>query len=271
MAEPVRRTPYELAILDGGHDEALAAIDREAEARGVDPLDPDRFLLLETAGVLLRALRPDSEAPESIARYGALLYHAFHFRRAGLPLLVLDEPSLRTLIERPRAVGEWTLHGPTHAGYVQLPRNLVWAPAAEEGAAEPVDGFFWTVTPDQPGAPARFLLALILGMRHGRAGFGIIETAAEIPAGPDAHWADIRAREEGDDFANILPGGEIRRLFALTSFGEALRLASLVLFAATDGGGLGDVERESDVASADARAAAPTALPFRRVRVSADG
>jgi hypothetical protein len=271
MAEAVRRTPYELAFVDGAHEDALDAIAAEAEARDVDAGDPERFLLLENAGILLRDLRPESEAPASIARYGALLYHAFHFRREGLPLFVLDEHALRSLLETPRTVGAWRLHGPARAGYVQLPRNLLWAPAGQDGAAEPVDGFFWTFASAQPGAAARLLLALILGMRPNREGFGIIETAADVPGEPAAHWADIRARDEGDDFANILPGGDIQRLFALTSFGEALRLASLVLHAATDGGGVGDEERESAAASASPHVLPPTGIAFRRILVRADG
>src|SRR5690606_7031887 len=142
--ETVRRTPYELVFVDGGHEAALDAIAQDAEARAVDPAIPERFLLLEAAGRMLRELQTETAAPAAIARYGALLYHAFHFRREGQPLIVLDEPVLRPLLAAPAAVGDWLLRGPARAGYLQLPRNLVWAPGEEDETPEPVDGFFWT-------------------------------------------------------------------------------------------------------------------------------
>jgi hypothetical protein len=269
MAEPVRRSPYELVFVEGGHEAALDAIAGEAEARGVDPADPERFLLLEAAGTLLRDLRPDSESPAAIARYGALLYHAFHFRRAGHPLFTIEEAPLRALLTEPPTIGAWRLRGPARAGYLQLPRNLVWAPGEQDDSPEPIDGFFWTFAPALSKPDDRLQLAFILGMRPDRAGFGIIEAAADLPPEPVAHWADIQARETGEDFANVLPGGEIQKLFALTSFGEALRLASLVLHAGTES--VGAEERETADASASPHALPPTKLVFRRIGTDVNG
>lgn len=271
MAEPVRRTPYELVFVAGGHEPALQAIAQEAESRALDAAAPDRFFLLEAAGTLLRELRPEAEPSDSIARYGALLFHAFHFRGAGHPLFVVDEPTLRALLAPDAAVGAWRLRLPAFAGYLQLPRNLVWAPGEEESAPEPVDGFFWTLSADPVVGTDRLLLALIVGMRAGRAGFGIIEAAADLPPAPAAHWADVQAREDGEDFANILPGGEIQGLFALTSVGEAFRLASLVFHAATESGGIGAEEREREDAPVPPHGMPPTALPFRRIALERDG
>jgi hypothetical protein len=269
--EVVRRTPYELVFVDGGHEEALHTIAREAESRAVDPASAERFVLLEGSGQLLRALRPDASSPATITQYGALVYQAFHFLREGRPLFVLDEPALRALLAEPPHVGDWELTAPARAGYLQLPRNLVWAPGEEDSAAEPVDGFFWTLAPDLASPAARLLLALILGVRPGRAGFGVIEAAATVPPPPAAHWADTATRETGTDFANILPGGEIQQLFALTSFGEALRLASLVFHAAVAAGVVGPEERAQQDASPSPHVLPPTELTFRRIALTRNG
>jgi hypothetical protein len=271
MTEPVRRSPYELVFVEGGHEAALQSIAQEAESRGVDPAEPDRFFLLEAAGTLLRELRPESERSDAIARYGALLFHAFHFRAEGHPLFVVDAPTLRALLAPPRAVGAWRLRAPARAGYLQLPRNLVWAPGEEESAAEPVDGFFWTFSAEPIARTDRLLVALVIGMRPGRAGFGLIEAAADVPPAPAAHWADVQARDAGEDFANILPGGEIQGLFALTSLGEVFRLASLVFHAAMGSGRIGAEERERADAPSPPHGMPPTALPFRRIVPDRDG
>jgi hypothetical protein len=294
-----RRTPYEVVFVDGGlQADALPAIAEEAEARGVDAAEPERLVMLGESAKTMRRMRPDdvdATPGRAVAEYGALLFHGFHFWRAGHPFFVIDEATMRALLERPPRVGDWTLSTPAPAGYVQLPRHRVWIPSADAGPPEPVDGFFWTTTPvaSVAGAPPSTVLhlALVLGMRPDRPGFTVAEISAPVPQGPTAHWADLSAREGGADFENVLPGGEIGGLFALTSVAEALRLASLILWAASgdraglpvdrarpaddragspdDAAGTPDPSHEPvdavESAGTSAHASPPTELAYRRI------
>ena len=105
---------------------------------------------------------------------------------------------------------------------MQLPRNLFWARPDPAGAAEPLDGFFWTLG-------SRFDVLLALGVRPRRPGFTAIPVGVALDTPGAGDWADRKARAEGDDFANILPGGELNGLLGVTTPGEALRLAALCL------------------------------------------
>ncbi|MGH7505185.1 MAG: hypothetical protein ACRELX_06025 [Longimicrobiales bacterium] len=274
-APPPRRTPYELVFRDGGLEyEALPAIAQEAESRNVDPADPERFLMLAESGKALRRMRPDSADSTpgtAVAQYGALLFHGFHFWRAGEPLFVVAEDALRTLLASPPEVGAWTLDPPASAGYLQLPRHRVWLPAAGEGAPEPIDGFFWTTTSpaNVAGGDPTFMLhlALVIGVRPGRPGFGVVELSSPLPPPPVAHWADVAARDAGRDFENILPGGEIEGLFALTSVAEALRLASLLFHFARDDRVSASIDAPEAAAPAP-HSFPPTALAYRRITLA---
>ena len=270
---PARQTPYELVFVAGGHEaESFPAMAREAEARSVDVALPERLLLLESAGQLLRALRPEAEkAMGGTGEYGALLFHGYHFWRAGRPLFVLEADALRGLLAEPATLGEWALVAPAPSGYLQLPRNLVWVPGVEDDTPEAVDGFFWTVAPAPTGEGRRLLLALAIGVRPGRPGFGVIAVEAPIPSGPAAHWSDAAARPDGRDFENVLPGGELGGLYALTSVAEALRLASLIFHAAAQPAGAPGPARPSAGGPAGSPHALPaTSLPYRRI-LEADG
>ena len=94
----------------------------------------------------------------------------------------------------------------------ELPRNLLWARVSDQAAPEPVDGFFWTSPSDHTGRPARLDVVLCAGIRPGRPGFAAYEIAAPLPAEAPGHWGDLEARENGSDFENILPGGELEEL-----------------------------------------------------------
>ena len=230
-----RETPYDVVFRRGRIDfeERFDEVRAEAEQRGVVVDDPERFVMLGTVGALLREMVLDEEAaddagelwqalpPQAIAQAGALLYHAYRFRAAGAHVLAIDEDTARALAAG-TASGSAQATLPD-AGYVQVPRNLFWARADEDSPAEPLDGFFWATG-------RRFDLLLALGVRPRRPGFTAIPIGVPLDA-PDAlaRWADTHARDAGDDFANILPGGDIGRLFGLTSAAEALRLAALCL------------------------------------------
>lgn len=252
-----RETPYDLVFRQGRIDfegDRFPAIRAEADRRDVPLDDPERFVMLGSVGSLMRDMLLEEEAtddagelwqalpPGAVAQMGALLYHAFRFHEAGARVHALDERAARELAaapaanapaaepggaavsgthaEEPRGTGPIA---PAEAGYVQLPRNLFWARPDEAGAAEPLDGFFWTIG-------RRFDVLLALGVRPRRPGFTVVPVGIELHAPGVPHdWTERKARSEGDDFANILPGGELNELLGITSAAEALRLAALCL------------------------------------------
>ncbi|HEX6064467.1 MAG TPA: hypothetical protein VFZ04_09630, partial [Longimicrobiales bacterium] len=105
---------------------------------------------------------------------------------------------------------------PADAGYVFLPRNRVWSRITEDAHAEALDGFFFT------GDHILF----VLGLMAGRPGFSIMEVSAADASEETTSIAELKARGEGDDFANVLPGGELQGHFAITNTAEALKLAA---------------------------------------------
>lgn len=186
----LRATPYELALPDSATDGGVA---------------------------------PDSAA--SLRELGALAFHVVPFRREGCVSLLLDVALCRALVgdepsvaDAPPAAAAVT--PPAPAGYVQLPRHLFWAQAVEGEPAEPVDGFFWTV-----GAGQVLHLLLVTGMREGRPGLSVVPVA-EAPLSEAPGWLHARVREEGDDFATTLPGGELRGLHSFVAAGEVLKLTA---------------------------------------------
>lgn len=235
MAEhggPGRLTPYELVFGDGGFETgAFARILGEVEARGGGGSSPERFLVLESVGAELRELAGDGAGADVYGWYGALLYQAWNFWRFGRRVLAVEETPARRLVESEAMVGAWELSPPHPAGYVQLPRHLFWARVEEEAAPEPVDGFFWTMPGrDDPETPPfdRLDVLLVLGMRPGRPGFGTIPVGVELGGVRPGHWADADARPTGDDFANVLPGGELHGWFGLVAELEVLKLVSRI-------------------------------------------
>ena len=233
-----RETPYDIVFAgsDIDFDARFDEVRAEAVSRGMEIDDPDRFVMLGAVGALLRDMILAEEAADAagevwqalpadaIAQVGSLLYQAYRFREAGRRVFAIDEATARALVAstpaepaRPAAAGRVT------AAYVQLPRNLFWARADADSPAEPLDGFFFA-------RGFRFDLLLALGVRPRRPGFTAIPLTADIDSRSALdRWADAEARDAGDDFANILPGGDIDRLHGLTSAAEALRLAALVL------------------------------------------
>ncbi|HUH13557.1 MAG TPA: hypothetical protein VMK65_10620 [Longimicrobiales bacterium] len=234
-----RQTPYELVF---GHapfeSERFPAIAEEAEQRGTHARAPEDLINLAEAGALLRALIPDDVPPalrgEMLLSHGRLLYHAWHFWRAERPLWLLERRAARYLVEaRPRPT-DWGLRAPAPAGYLQLPRHLFWGTGEEGAPAEPIDGLFWALFSgdDGPGDAPVLRLLLVLGMRPGRPGFAT--TAVEAPLG-EGPWLAVDARPGGRDFENVLPGGELEGLYAVTTPEEALKLASLAFWLAETG------------------------------------
>jgi hypothetical protein len=228
--------PYDLIFATPRfEDEAFPAITAEAGERGLSPDDPDTFKLLASVGELLRELPGAPEQPETAAArvdlgpFAALLFHAYQFARFGRRRWTLEPPLLEWLLGGDVHVGTWVLAPPHPAGYLRLPRQRLWSRLDDGGPPEPVHGFFWTMvgTEDAAKPPyARLDVLLCLGVREGRPGLSVIETAVALPADDSGHFADIEARAGDVDFGNILPGGELSGLHALVNRAEVLKLVS---------------------------------------------
>jgi hypothetical protein len=242
-----RPDPYDMVFgVEAIDDRLFPPIAEEAGARGLPLADPDRFLFLTSVGHLLQAIAGPPEAQEedeavaggsgeTMKQHGRLLFHAFHFWRAGKRVAELEAERLRRVLDRDSVAGDWTLAAPAEAGYLRLPRNLVWAAPAPGSRPEPADGFFWTLVQpatdaddtDASGtaaAPALHLL-MALGVRADRPGFSVVTASGVTDAEP--HWADVDARPGGRDFHTTLPGGELDRLYSVETTAELLKLASL--------------------------------------------
>ncbi len=243
-----RLTPYELVFGEGAFEaEHFPAIQADARERGVVTWDPDRFVLLASVGTLLRELTPEGTGADGLRELGLLLFQGYHFWLHGRRVYAVERALAKRLLAQPPAVGEWELSPPHPAGYLQLPRNLLWARVAASAPAEPADGLFWTmVGREDPLLPPyeRLDALLALGLRSDRPGLSVIPVAARLPAGP-GHWADVRAREadpgapQSPDFGNVLPGGEIGGLHSLVNEAEVLKLVSLLFRQAATPGAVG--------------------------------
>lgn len=278
-----RLTPYELLFgAEDADDRLFPPIAEEAASRDLPLDDPDRFLFLTSVGKLLRGIAGDpaesagtpeaqemaevaDEPGEEMRQYGRLLYHTFHFWRAGKKLLVLEPDVARRLVDEVTAVGEWSLTTPSPAGYVQLPRHLFWAAPAPAMAPEPADGFFWTYTEREGEAPSLQVL-VALGLRPDRPGFSVVPAEGRLD--DVAHWADARGRTDGEDFESTLPGGELDRLYSLETATEVLKLASLCFWqiSAYPESLAAEERADPEAAEGDPRHMGPSSLPYRRVQ-----
>ena len=146
----------------------------------------------------------------------------------------------------------------------------------EAATPEPVDGLFWTLATagEAGGSPARLDLLVALGMRPGRPGLSVIPVAEPLAGRSLADLALARARPDGNDFANVLPGGELDGLFALTTPTEVLKLFALVWsYVERHPDAVGDVVAPPEPAPAPTpRTLPPSRLPYHPIRrVAADG
>lgn len=220
MSEP-RPSPFELGLPDGEFAaERFEQITHEAHERGVGDDDPESFLLLGQVGRTVQDLRGGEGGEEALRSFGAFIFQAYHFDRAGRPLFRLEKTAARYLVESNPAPEGWDRSLPEPAGYLQLPIHLFWTRPVEDGPAEPVDGLFWSRT-----AGEGLALLLIAGIRDDRAGFSVVPTPS-VPLRDAEEWIARDAREDGEDFETTLPGGELDRLYSIETTGELLKLAA---------------------------------------------
>jgi hypothetical protein len=272
-----RLTPYEVGIPGREFaDENFRTIREEAESRGVDDTDPGAFIMLGQVGRVLREIQGEEDrGGEAVQRFGSFLFHAYHFHRAGEPLILMQTDVARYLVEGSPAPEGWAGQLPEPAGYLQLPRHLFWSrqgagEAASEGAdpAEPVDGIFWARS---VGDTVSLLVAM--GVRGDRPGISVV-ALPPLPLGQAPLWTGEPVREEGRDFETTLPGGDLDRLYSVETLGEALKLWALAMWY-TQGvpGVLGEGERSPRTGDLpdDHGGPVPSILPFRRMRLVGEG
>lgn len=265
-----RLTPYEVGIPGREFaDTNFKAIRDEAEGRDVDLSDPGAFLLLGEVGRVLREIQGGERGGEAIHRFGAFLFHAFHFHEAGEPVLLLATAATRYLVEGRSAERDtadrrwepWSGRVPAPAGYIQLPRHLVWSHPDPEGPAEDLDGVFWT-----RAAGDSLALLAALGIRSDRPGLSVIPLPP-VPLADASAWTRMEAR--GTDFETTLPGGELDELYSVVTAGELLKLVARVfqyLDAVPESLGAVETSPRPDEVDDALRGTRPSFLPFRRIR-----
>jgi hypothetical protein len=210
-----RTHPYEL-VFNQELEAKLDAISAEAAERDVDTANPDRLGLLISAGELLRELVPADAPPDAIQQVARLIFHCYHYRAHGRQNFEIEEPVLRELLSTGLVATPGHVDPPAAAGYVLLPRNRVWSRITADAHAEALDGFFFCYG----------WVLYVLGLMPGRPGFSIMEVNAARAEDEITSVAELKARAEGDDFANVLPGGELQGHFAITNTAEAVKLAA---------------------------------------------
>jgi hypothetical protein len=270
-----RFTPYELAFGPPDFEsEVFPGILDEMRPTGPGLPDPDAFLRLEAVGRTLREMEgrdePRSLSALEMREHARLLFHGFRFWAAHRPIWVLDDRLTRELLESLSPVGEWPFAAPAPAGYLQLGRRIVWARTSEDAPAESVDGAFWAVSPIDPArSRSRVDILLVLGMHPDRPGFSAVDVTGWLPLPPPGHWADGKVRSDEPDFANVLPGGDLRGLFALISGAEVMKLMSRVFhYLATHRSAVGEPGIDPGAPSPSRLDLPPSALAARRVSAS---
>ncbi|HEX6306580.1 MAG TPA: hypothetical protein VFZ69_00255 [Longimicrobiales bacterium] len=236
-----RPTPYSLIFGPDVFDEARFESVRAEDAGAA--VSASQLFMSPSAGGLLREFTPPDGGPDRVAQVSALVFSVYRFWLHGRHVYRLTEPQARPLLaEKPGIAGP--VVPPLTAGYVQLPRNLVWSRVSEELAPEPVDGFFWSAPGAAAASAARLDLLYALGVRAGRPGLSLFDVTLESVVRLE-DWANADARAEGEDFANILPGGELQGYHAILTAAEALKLAALCFALIARAGSQWSVIRES--------------------------
>lgn len=210
-----RTHPYDLMDF-GDDDEWLKSVVDEAEHSEIDLLDRERFAMMLCTGEVIRKIVPPDASPEQIWQAAGLTFHCYHFRSTGKRTYNIEEPVLRELLSTGFVAGPTVTAPPAPAGYVHLPRNRVWSRISADSQPEAIDGFFFTGDD----------LLFVLGLIPGRPGFSVMPVRAAHGETPITSVAELKAREEGEDFANVLPGGELQGHFSIMNNLEALKLAA---------------------------------------------
>lgn len=214
-----RVTPYELVFEQYGiAEQEFPAIAREAQASGVKDSRREQFAHMSSVSALVQGLLPEELDPATIDAYVDILFHCYHFWRAGCPLYVVPADLARALVESPPDVRGWSVGDRSTTAYFELPRNQFWAAVTEGGPPEPVDGLFL-----QLEAESRVVRVLtVLGMRPDRPGFSVAALRADIERSPEVVGADA--------FRSDIPGADLAGIYSLQRASEAAALGLRLLW-----------------------------------------
>jgi hypothetical protein len=216
-----RITPYEVAFGEERFAEQdFPALAAESERRSVSTWRYDQFTQLGGVAALLEQLLPENAEPAAVDQYFRILYHCYHFWNTGRPIYAFEAPVLRSLIEVPPDLSEWSFRAPAPSLYVELPKNLFWAQVTESGPPEPVEGMFAAHEADRPAAEADILV--VLGLRSDRPGFSV--------AGLRLAPGQGRQLDEPAEFESEIPGAEQAGLYSLQRYSEAATVALRTLW-----------------------------------------
>lgn len=214
----LRRTPLDVLLPTGSEAEAWVG---EVAGAGDDAEHQDLAAFLGLAPVrnlLDRSLAADSDGSEE-SPLGTLAFFAYQALLAA-DIRLVDEGAVRAAVrgdtDPAPEPGGWR----PGAGYLQLPRNLVWT-TPDGDRPEPVDGFFWYL-PEDSGLSLLLVAGLISG--HPELNVMLVQDAPLSDAGL---WESESMRDEGPDFQSTLPGGD--QLYTLANLGEALKLAGRLI------------------------------------------
>ena len=231
MSAKQRSDPYSLVFDAEFERKHFEAIQAEAEQRELSTWQPQQFMLLHAVAEPLRATVA-TESASAVEQFGPLLFQAYHYWRFQKQFFSVAEPLFRHFVTDFPTIGQWDLVPLGASGYLQLPRNLLWARIAEDAQPEAVDGIFWTMVGSNDALVppfARADLLVVLGVLPGRPGYSVIPLSAEL-TDPPGHWGDEQARTDAPDFANNLPGGELQQLQSIETAGEVWKLISRVFW-----------------------------------------
>src|SRR5262245_21329326 len=120
-----RPTPYDLVFDEEFETRHFDAIRSEAEQRAAVTWHPEQFLLLHAVGKPLRSALTTHDST-AVEQFGPLLFQAYNFWRFGKQRFTLSKPLFRLLLGELPAIGPWEMMPLAPAGYLQLPRNLLW-------------------------------------------------------------------------------------------------------------------------------------------------
>jgi len=249
-AEIGRYTPYEAVFHAEGFDESVFEdIAEQGVGAGADLSSRSQFARVAPASAALERLVPESFDAAALDRYVEILFHGFHFWRAGRPFYAFTPSVVRRLIEDPPDLSDWTLAVPHPALYIELPKNLFWA-AVTEATPEPVEGMFV-----RAAANDSLDLLLVLGMWPDRPGFSA--AALTLPARAGS------ASAEPDAFRSDIPGADLAELYSIRSGAEAIvLLARLIWFLESRPDAIHEEPAAADAEGAEKRL---TRLAYRRV------
>ena len=219
----MRATPFSLVFAEL----AAAQFPLIAEALRQDHFDPiqrDRFVLLEPVGRLLRSIVPEGAGADALEAHVLLLHQAYLHWAGGGWVYQVSERALRRAITNTRITSDL----PRPSLYLQLPELRVWGAPNADAPAEPLDGMFVSRT----AVPGEIAVLGIFGLRPDRPGFSAVGLQGRADA-DDAAGGEIEvaaAREDGTAaFGPTLEGGSAAGIYSIANAGELLLLSCRLL------------------------------------------